>query len=79
MRSERSQIVKSGLLETNYPRRWGWWRYMAAAAAEARGDARRRQWYRHGQCTRYVAGESHVANSYLCAQKSRAGTTLVCS
>ena len=37
MRSERSQIVKSGLLETNYPRRWGWRRYMAAAAAEARG------------------------------------------
>ena len=44
-----------------------------------RGGARRCRWYGHGQCTRYVAGESHVANSYLCAQKSRAGTTLVCS
>ena len=27
------------------------------------GDARRCRWYGHGQCTRYVAGESHVANS----------------
>ena len=40
------------------------------------GDARRCRWYRHGQCMRYVAGESHAANSYLCAQKSRAATTL---
>ena len=40
------------------------------------GDARRCRWYGHGQCTRYVAGESHAANSYLCAQKSRAATTL---
>ena len=40
------------------------------------GYARRCRWYRHGRCMRYVAGESHAANSYLCAQKSRAATTL---
>ena len=40
------------------------------------GYARRCRWYRHGQCTRYAAGESHAANSYLCAQKSRVATTL---
>ena len=42
------------------------------------GYARRCRWYRHGQCMRYAAGESHEANSYLCAQESLAGTTLVC-
>ena len=33
----RGRPSKADCLETNYPRRWGWWRYMAAAAAEARG------------------------------------------
>ena len=28
---------KVDCLEANYPRRWGWWRYVAAAAVEARG------------------------------------------
>ena len=40
------------------------------------GYARRCRWYRHGRCMRYAAGESHAANSYLCAQKSRVATTL---